>query len=222
MCRILISTFLALVVTFASLQQANAVASIAFGQGPDGSWVAAYSTNKTNDRESVHEAMSRCSNANLESAARNCQIVVTAHNWCFALAVMDRGNGSNVRTNADLETAKKEAIGSCQRTKNASCSVKLSFCDTVSPSVLLCTQPIFVEEIRLRALLNESDLQITQAAEKINYLRSRYCRHVEQASLPDNMLRPDYAADISSKCTMYSAMFRGERVYFSQCFEEGR
>lgn len=81
---------------------------------------------------------------------------------------------------------------------------------------LLCTQPVFKEELRLRGTLDGSRAQTEKVAAAINYLHEKYCR--ETTDWPEADLTQD-VGNTGGACNIFSGMLRGERVYWGYCAE---
>jgi hypothetical protein len=86
----------------------------------------------------------------------------------------------------------------------------------------LCLQPVFKEEVRLRANLDGSASKTREVAAAINYLRQKYCRAIETDGRLPAGLQPLDSEDVGNTggaCNLNSGMFRGERVYWGACHE---
>jgi hypothetical protein len=85
---------------------------------------------------------------------------------------------------------------------------------------IICIHPVFTEEKRLENLIfSAGDAPTAQAsgryvAEAVKYLRDQYCRPIEGTLTADQRTAiPD------TNCYQESGIFRGERVYWGECYE---
>ncbi len=188
-----------------------AVASIAFSQEPNGGWQAGWSFNNKTELEADNTALQHCG----ERGGTNCAIVGNFNNSCTALAVQVGNNGWAVRY-GQLEQARRHALKACVA-MGLPCKIAGSFCDSVKEIVetLICTHPVFAEERRLHERILNDPSSVGQVAAAIAYLRDKYCRTIQE--------KPQYdqsePVDENVNCNQYSGMFRGERVYWGECFE---
>jgi hypothetical protein len=82
-----------------------------------------------------------------------------------------------------------------------------------SDSTLICLQPVFSEEQRLKQLINGNHATTLWVAQAINYLRAKYC--LQASGTPEH----DSSTQVAETCFQYSGIYRGERVYWGGCFE---
>jgi hypothetical protein len=187
-----------------------AEAAYAFGQNPsNGSWAHGGAYNYSTAVEAENRALQSCA-----ENGPNCSVVSTFNNQCFAVAVQDNGNGYSWKQFPTVAQAEREAINGCAA-MGQSCTVRASFCDTVKEVVktLICTQPVFAEEYKLRASIDGTPARTAYVTQAINYLRTKYCREIE------GHLNSDQESHIGDNCFQSSGLFRGERVYWGQCSE---
>jgi hypothetical protein len=78
----------------------------------------------------------------------------------------------------------------------------------------VCVQPVYIEEERLRGMIDGNPDTTAEIAEAINYLNTRYCREITAAPTADVR-----SVHVSNNCFQYSGLFRGERVYWHRCHE---
>ena len=137
------------------------------------------------------------------------------NNLCAALAVQIGGNGYSVSRKPNKEDAGKQALSSCNR-MGTRCRVVGTVCDSVKERHVICTQPVFKEEFRLKQTLDGTAEKTESVTQAIRYLNDRYCR-----AMYDDYPDSDQEEGIEGVelCRQYSGMFRGERVYWGQCFE---
>jgi hypothetical protein len=80
-------------------------------------------------------------------------------------------------------------------------------------STMICAVPVYGEEYRLRQTIDGNEATTDYVAAAINYLHARYCREI--AETPEQ----DDSRQIAETCFERTGIFRGERVYWGQCFE---
>lgn len=85
--------------------------------------------------------------------------------------------------------------------------------NTVVTATLICTHPVFTEELRLVRTIDGTSERTSYVADAINYLRQKYCRTITEK------LSYSEAVPLGDDCTQYSGPFRGETVYWGQCAE---
>ena len=136
------------------------------------------------------------------------------NNTCAAVAVQQGGNGWATRFSTDLADAQRQALAGCAG-MGMQCEIKASFCDNVVEQhlTLICAQPVFGEERRLRSQINGDRVTTVWIAGAINYLHARYCAGVTGSPPEDNSI------DVGDNCFQKSGVYRGERVYWGACYE---
>jgi hypothetical protein len=77
----------------------------------------------------------------------------------------------------------------------------------------ICLHPVFTEEMRLKCALDGTPARTDYVTKAIIYLRSKYCR------MFDGEVTADQTEHVGENCYENSGSFRGERVYWGQCYE---
>jgi hypothetical protein len=188
-----------------------AEAMIYFSQERNGGYYYGTAYNYRTASQAAEVAEARCN-----QGGSNCLPITSAfNNYCIALAVQVGGNGWATRSDKNLRQAEHAATRDCARIVAGTCRMEVSFCDNVKEIVktVVCTNPVFAEEHRLRATIDGTQQRTDEVAEAINHLNAKYCREVE-----DDLVS-DQKANIGDNCWQYSGLFRGERVYWGECYE---
>jgi hypothetical protein len=111
---------------------AIAAGALAFGQNfGTHAWSSGYAFNYATPAEAQKSAMAHCRSR--PAAGSYCKVIATINGRCLAIAVQDGGNGYGWNTASSIPQAQKLAMGSCE-VYGKSCSVRDSFCDTISSS----------------------------------------------------------------------------------------
>ncbi len=112
----------------AQVTRAHSESALAFGFDNDGkSWYGSAYNHQTK-AEAREAAMQRC-----VQQGPQCEVVLEAANACVALAGGDDSNASGRSRAATEADAQSEALRICvQYNKGNSCSIRESYCDTVS------------------------------------------------------------------------------------------
>jgi hypothetical protein len=77
----------------------------------------------------------------------------------------------------------------------------------------ICLQPVFTEEMRLKTTVDGTPTQTEFVANAIIYLRQKYCGTTKEN------LTADKTEHVAENCYQNSGLFRGERVYWGECYE---
>ena len=81
-------------------------------------------------------------------------------------------------------------------------------------TVNICIHPVFLEENRLRSMVDGNPSTTEQIAAAINHIRAKYCREIQ--GKPTDDIRQ---VQVAETCFQYSGLYRGERVYWGRCHE---
>ena len=182
--------------------------AFAFSQSHDGSWGAGLVHNRQTTRDASQAALAAC-----RQRGQNCQHVAVFRGMCFAFAVQDHGNGYTFSAGADTSEATMAALRRCARLR-MNCTIQTVECDNViEGTVLICAQPVFQEERRLLSEAMSNENSVPQNAAAVKYLRQTYCR------LVSGPLVPETSDPLDDSCFQHSALFRGERVFWTSCKE---
>lgn len=193
-------------------KNSHAESAVAVGHPPDFGWALATAHEKSSKAEAELKALEACSGGPL--GANDCEILGRVfHNECIAVAVQVSGNGMSASINHDLNVARVRATAACE-TRGRPCKVQQSFCDGVAERVPICTEPVFVEEMRLKSQLDGSSRRTKFVTSAILYLRSRYCRGIDEDALPKVESTEGTTMPL---CSQYSGTLHGETVYWGSC-----
>lgn len=203
---------LLLISTAAMTEPAYCVGAYALGQADNGAWTAGTAYNFNTESDASAAALSRCARG-WQNGGPNCKVQATFRNTCFAYAIQNSSNGGSTGYGRTVQEAQSSALASCQN-MGLPCSVRESFCDTVQEEVgtLICTEPVFTEERRLRATINGDPAVTRQVAAAVNYLRARYCREI--TGPPPDMVQSTLIGD---NCSQESGYYLGDLVYWGSC-----
>ena len=115
-----------------------------------------------------------------------------------------------IDVNADIPTAHQEVRGGGPVAGSAAGNELQG----ANPTVV-CLQPIFEEEERLREQINGDRNVTVWVAQAINYLHGKYCGKVMGAPVSDQTV--GHLA--GGACTELSGIYQGERLYWEECHE---
>jgi hypothetical protein len=77
----------------------------------------------------------------------------------------------------------------------------------------ICARPLLEQELKLQRLIDGSDERTKEVADAIVYLRSQFCRTTDDALLADSQQH------VTENCHQFSGLFRGELVFWGECYE---
>jgi len=80
----------------------------------------------------------------------------------------------------------------------------------------ICLRPVFIEEMRLREMIDGKRSTTQWVAQALNHLKSKYCAIVTAEIEPDDSVS---AGDTGGACQQYTGLYRGERVFWGACHE---
>lgn len=80
-------------------------------------------------------------------------------------------------------------------------------------STLICVNPVFTEEQRLKREAASTPTKASETEEAVRYLHQKYCREVNAGA----ELQLSQKVALGGGCFQYSGQYRGEKVYWGAC-----